>query len=94
MKPGIYLLAKTRITMQQTNVGSIRLRSPVELCRVRSDKPLPTEFAELSLVQVEFLFADRYAAIVVVGMVQTLRQTSMAAVIHALHNVHSAGKLI
>ena len=58
IKSDVFLLAKTRLACQE-GIAGIRLRSPVEICRVRADKPLPTEFGETTLIHVEFLYADR-----------------------------------
>ena len=50
------VVVKCRLAVNETL--SARLRSPVEICRIR-DEAMPDEFGELTLIPVEFLFADR-----------------------------------
>ena len=62
IQPGVFLAVKTRVSVAESMVGT-RIRSPVECCRVRADVPLPQEFAELTIIPVEFLLADRCATV-------------------------------
>ena len=60
ISPGRLLVVKCRLLSDE--YLPVRLRSPVEICRVRAEQPLPSEddCGELTLIPVEFLFADRY----------------------------------
>ena len=58
--PGVFLAVKTRIASDE-GTASARCRSPIECCRVQETFSQDlTEFGELTLVPVEFLFAVRY----------------------------------
>lgn len=55
--PGVAMMVETRVKQK---VDSARIRSPVEICRVRWDQELPDQldYGKQTLIPVDFLYCD------------------------------------